>query len=179
MRGLVPGLLSPYPLGEQLPALYRGDELAQRLTGALDEVMAPIFATLDGFPAYLDPAVAPEDMLDWLGEWVGVALDHTWPIERRRAFVASAVDLFRLRGTAMGLAAHVAIFSGGQVEIEESGAAGWSASPGAAIPGEPTPSLLVRVRVKDPASVSAARLDALVAAAKPAHVPHRIEIVAG
>jgi hypothetical protein len=36
---------------------------------------------------------------------------------------------------------------------------------------------LVRVRVKDPVTVSPAGLDALVATAKPAHVPHRVEIV--
>jgi len=126
VRGVVPGLASPHPLGPTLPGLYQDDPLAQRLVGAFDEVAAPVFASLDGFDAWLDPLVAPEDVLDWLAGWVGVALDQTWPIERRRAFVASAVELFRLRGTATGLAAHVAIFTGGEVEVVESGAAGWS-----------------------------------------------------
>lgn len=179
MRGTIAGLPTPHPIGEALPGLYHDDDFAQRFVGAFDELVAPIFSTLDGFAAYLDPAVAPEDVLDWLGEWVGVALDQTWPIERRRTFVASAVDLFRLRGTASGLASHVAIFTGGEVEVVESGAAGWSAVPNAAIPGDAAPSLTVRVHVADPKSVDAGRLDALVAAAKPAHVPHRIEVVKG
>lgn len=177
MRGLVPDLASARPMGEMLPGLYRDDDLAQRFVAGLDAVLAPVFATLDGFAAYVDPALAPDDFLDWLGGWVGGALDHTWPVERRRAFVASAVELFRLRGTATGLAAHVAIFTGGEVEIVESGAAGWSTVPNAAIPGEAVPDLLVRVRVADPSTVSAPRLESLVAAAKPAHVPHRIEVV--
>ncbi len=177
MRGPVPGLASPHPVGPELPGLYQDDAFAQGFVAALDEVLAPAFASLDTLDAYLDPLLAPEDFLDWLAGWVGAALDQTWPVERRRAFVASAVELFRLRGTATGLAAHVAIFSGGEVEVVESGAAGWSGQPNAAIPGEAAPDLLVRVRVADPEAVDAARLDALVAGAKPAHVPHRVEVV--
>jgi phage tail-like protein len=177
MRGLVPGLETPHPIGETLPALYRDDGLAQRLVSAMDTELAPIFASLDGFEAYLDPAYAPEDFLDWLGGWVGVTLDQTWPLERRRMMVASAVDLFRLRGTASGLASQIAIYTGGQVEIIESGAAGWSKAPNAAIPGDAALSLVVRVTVHNSKAISAARLDALVAAAKPAHIPHAVEIV--
>ena len=177
MRGLVAGLQTPHPLGETLPALYRDDSMAQGLVSAMDDVLAPVFAALDGFEAYIDPAYAPDDFLDWLGSWVGVTLDHTWPLERRRMMVASAVDLFRLRGTASGLASQVAIYTGGQVEIIESGAAGWSKVPNAALPGDSAPSLVVRVKVRNSKAVSAARLNALVAAAKPAHIPHTVEIV--
>ena len=177
MRGHVPGLPSPYPLGDHMPGLYRDDSFTQRFLSAFDEVLAGAVQTLDNFPSYLDPALAPEDFLAWLGSWVGVALDETWPIERRRAFVASAVDLFRLRGTAAGLAAHVAVFTGGEVEIVEPGATAWSREAGAQVPAGESADLLVRVRVRDPRAVSAARLDSLVAAAKPAHVTHRVEIV--
>ncbi len=178
MRGHVPGLTSPHPLGEQLPGVFRDDDMTQRLTAAFDEVLAGIVQVLDCFPAYLDPALAPADFLDWLGGWTGAALDETWPLERRRAFVAAAVDLFRIRGTAAGLAAHVAVFSGGDVEIAEPGATAWSHDAGAAIPSGTSADLFVRVRVKDPTAISAASLDALVATAKPAHVSHRIEIAA-
>jgi phage tail-like protein len=177
MRGTPPGLASPHPIGEQLPGLYRDDAFTQRFTTAFDEVLAGVIQVLDCFPAYLDPALAPEDFLEWIGSWVGAAPDETWPLERRRAFVASATELFRVRGTAAGLAAHVAIFTGGEVEISEPGAAGWSRDAGAAAPAGASPDLLIRVRVKDPRGVSAARLEALVAASKPAHVPHRVEIV--
>ena len=177
MRGLVTELATPHPLGETLPALYQDDELAQGFTWALDAILAPIFTSLDCLPAYLDPLLAPDDFLDWLGGWVGVTLDHTWPLERRRLMVASAVELYRHRGTAAGLAQQVAVFTGGRVEIVESGAAGWSKVANAAIPGDARPSLTVRVSVADPDAVAMARLDAIVAAAKPAHVPHRLEIL--
>ncbi len=58
MRGTVPGLASPFPLGANLPGLYRDDDLAQRLTGAFDEVLAGAIQVLDCLPAYLDPALA-------------------------------------------------------------------------------------------------------------------------
>ena len=133
--GTLPGLASPFPLGEHLPGLYRDDAFTQRFTAAFDEVLAGAVQVLDCFPAYLDPALAPEDFLEWLGSWVGATPDETWPIERRRAFVASAVELFRIRGTAAGLAAHVAVFTGGEVEIAEPGATAWSREAGAADPG--------------------------------------------
>jgi phage tail-like protein len=179
MRGLVADLETPHPMGETLPAVYREDDLAQRLVSVMDASLAPVFASLDGFAAYLDPAYAPEDFLDWLATWVGAALDQTWPLERRRKMVASAADLYRLRGTASGLAAQVAIYTGGKVEVVESGAAGWSKVPNAAIPGEAAPSLVVRVTVRDSKKLSASRLDELIAASKPAHIPHRVEILEG
>ncbi len=177
MRGHVPGLTSPRPLGASLPGLYQDDPFTQRLTAAFDEVEAGVIQVLDCFAAYLDPALAPEDFLEWLGGWVGVALDETWPLERRRTLVASAVDLYQMRGTAAGLAAHVGIFTGGEVEIAEPGAMTWSHDAGSAVPAGTSPDLFVRVKVPDPAAVPVARLDALVAAAKPAHVAHRVEVV--
>jgi phage tail-like protein len=174
---MVAGLVSPHPLGAGLPALYQEDAFALRLVGALDEVLAPIFSSLDTLHAYLDPALAPDDFLEWLAGWVGVTLDETWPIERRRQLVAEATQLYRSRGTVAGLAAQVAIYTGGEVQVEDNGAAAWSAKAGGAVPGTAAPRLRVRVTVDDPNSVSLARLEAVVATAKPAHVPHTIEVV--
>jgi phage tail-like protein len=176
-RGLVPGLLSPGPIGPTLPGLYQEDEFTMRFVSAFDEALAPLFSTIDNFPTYLDPALTPEDFLDWLAGWVGVLLDETWPIERRRAFVSVAAQLYRQRGTAAGLAAQIRLFTAGEVEIIESGGSAWSNTADAAPPG--TPDFTVTVRVKPPAKakVDGARLEALVAAAKPAHVRHKVEIV--
>ena len=177
MRGLVPGLLSPHPLGPTLPAIYHDDDFAQRFLSALDDVLAPIFSTLDNFATYLDPDLTPDDFLDWLATWVGIGLDDTWDEARRREVVARAVELYRMRGTAAGLAAQVGIQTGGDVEIIENGGTAWSVDAGGELPGSPEPLVVVRVAVDDPKSVDAGRVEALVAAAKPAHVPHRVEVV--
>jgi phage tail-like protein len=179
MRGVVHGLRSPHPLGPSLPALYQDDDFAQRFLSAFDEVLAPVFSTLDNFDAYLDPWLTPDDFLNWLAGWVGIALDEGWEEDRRRAIVARAVELYRMRGTAIGLAGQVEIQTGGHVEIVENGATGWSVDPGGDLPGSAEPMVVVRVTVPDPKAVDAQRLDALVSTAKPAHVMHRIEIIKG
>jgi phage tail-like protein len=176
-RGTVDGYASPWPLLVHLPGLYQDDVLAGELTSAFDEVLAPVIGTIDNFSAYLDPALTPEDFLDWLAGWVGLLPDENWPIERRRAIVALAAELYRNRGTVKGLAMHVKLFAAGEVDIVENGAAAWSTTPDVAIPGTPEFSLVVRIKPSRKGSVDKARLDALVAAAKPAHVPHAIEIV--
>jgi phage tail-like protein len=178
MRGIVDGLSSPHPMATALPAIYQEeDPFTVRFTQAFDDSLAPIFSTLDNLPAYFDPRYAPEDFLGWLAGWVAIELDETWEVERRRVAVRSGADLLRRRGTAGGLAAEIELATGGQVEIEENGGSGWSLDAGSPMTGSARPALLVRLRVGDPAGVDQDRLEQIVDAAKPAHVPHRIEIV--
>jgi phage tail-like protein len=160
-----------------LPAVYQEDQFAQALLEGLDEVLAPVISTLDNLEAYLDPRLAPDDFLGWLGNWVGIAIDESWDIERRREIVARAVEMYRLRGTAAGLGQEVEIHTGGTVEIVESGGTAWSIDPGGELPGSPKPLVVVRVHVDDPKALDPLRIDALVAVGKPAHVEHRVEIV--
>jgi len=179
MRGHVAGLESPHPLGPTLPAIYQDDDFVQRFLGALDEVVAPVYSTIDNFETYLDPYLTPDDFLAWLAGWVGIGLDESWDDGRRRAIVARAVELYRMRGTAAGLAEQVELQTGGTVEIMENGATSWSVDPGGELPGSSEPLVVVRVTVPDPKAVDTTRLDAVVASAKPAHVLHRIELVKG
>ena len=53
-----------HPIGDRLPAIYLDDGFTLRFTSALDEVLAPVIAVLDGFADYLDPSLAPADFLD-------------------------------------------------------------------------------------------------------------------
>lgn len=175
-RGLVPGLASPYPIGETLPGVFRGDSFTQRWCAALDDVLAPIVATLDSFPAYLDPATAPEDLLPWLAGWMGIALDGHQSAERQRELVQIGVELLQWRGTARGIRAAVLALFDVDPELVESGGTTSSPQPGTALPGRDRPGLLVRLRVPRPDEFDVRRLDALVDMAKPAHLPHRVEI---
>jgi phage tail-like protein len=177
MRGDVAGLDSPYPLSTLMPAVFQEDGFTVRFTAALDQVLAPIVSALDCIGAYIDPILAPEDFLEWLSSWFGVALDENWPVQRRRRVVARAVELYRARGTVAGLRVQLELVSGGSVEIADSGGVSWSLTPGSEPPGEDVPRLAVRVTVDDPSAASLGDLDALVRAAKPAHVMHRLEVV--
>ncbi len=77
-RGLIPGLVSPHPLGPALPALFQEDDFAQRFVSAFDDVLAPIFSAMDNGDAYLDPYLTPEDFLEWMSSWVGIELNENW-----------------------------------------------------------------------------------------------------
>ncbi|GAA4100841.1 MULTISPECIES: phage tail protein [Streptomyces] len=177
-RGSVDGLASSHPLGGQLPAVYADDDFAQRFVEGLDVVLAPLFNVLDCLEAYFDPAIAPEDFVDWLTGWVGTELDGTEPLEIRRHAVATAVSLHRVRGTAEGLSRAVELAFGVRPEISESGGATWSARPLGPFPGDAKPSLRVTLKVSDPSTVDPHRLEAVVAAARPAHLPFTAEVSA-
>ena len=179
MRGLIEGLASPHPLEPALPAMLRGEDFLERFTGALDDVLAPALCALDNLTAYLDPELAPADFLAWLGSWLGMALDDDWPLDRRRAMVAHAAALYERRGTVAGLADLVALYTGAPPEIVEGGGTSWSATPGGSLPGTGSPTLVVRARFAGdpPTDADLARIDALVAAAKPAHLQHTVEVL--
>lgn len=176
-RGLVRNLDSPHPLIDTLPALYQEDNFTGRLVSAFDAALAPVFATLDNLQWYFDPWLAPADFLEWLASWFGIAFDESWTIDRRRALVSKAFDFYRMRGTPTGLRAQIETLTGGTVELHETGGVTTSTTANAALPGSPNYAVLVRVMVDDPTSVNLKRLDALVSAAKPAHVTHKVELV--
>ena len=176
MRGLVPGLASPYPIGQTLPGVFQGDSFTQRWCSAMDEVVAPVITTLDSFSAYLDPATAPEDLLPWLAGWMGIALDGHQSAERQRELVQIGVELLQWRGTARGVRAAVRALFDIEPELSESGGTAQSTQTGTPLPGSDRPDLLVRLRVPNPEEFDVRRLDALVEMAKPAHLPHRVEV---
>jgi phage tail-like protein len=177
MRGLVPELESPAPIGPMLPAVYQEDEFAMRFVGGFDDVIAPVLLTLDCLIDYFDPALTPTDFLEWLAGWVGIEVDEAWETDRRRAAVATAVEMYRMRGTISGLRANLEVLSGGQVEITDSGGVAWSTSPMGPLPGQESPRLAVRVTLPETTDRTGRAIDAIVTAAKPAHVVHRVEVV--
>lgn len=181
MRGMVQGLASAVPLAARLPAVLQEDAFLQRFLMAFDDALAPVFTTLDGLDSYLDPWLAPEDFLNWLAEWVGVRLDDSWSAAQRRDVVAHAATIHRRRGTVPGVADAVRLAVGGvvDVQVEDSGGAAWSSTPGAELPGRAAAALHIRVYAAARADVNLRRLEGIINAVKPAHVPHTLEIVPG
>jgi phage tail-like protein len=176
-RGAVDGLETRHPISSMLPGLYQEDDFTRRLTSGFDEVLAPLFCTLDNLEAYFDPELAPMDFVKWLSGWVGALLDETWPTERQRAMVRQAAELYRWRGTVRGLSALVALYTGREPEIVDSGGAEWSPIPTTNAPRGRQPRVKVRVVVSEGSSIDPHRLDRVIAAFKPAHVLHEVEVV--
>ncbi|MFJ7250641.1 phage tail protein [Kitasatospora sp. NPDC098652] len=179
-RAAVPGLPSPHPIGELLPALFADDDFAQRFTAGLDTVLAPVFATLDNLSAYFRPELAPADFLDWLASWVAVEVDPAWPEEVRRAVVGRAVELHRWRGTRRGLTERLRLVLGAGAEITDGGGAVWSTDPDGALPPAPGGGgVLVRVWPLGGAGLDEDQVLAVVRAGCPVHLTCRVEILPG
>lgn len=104
---------------EHLPALYRDDEFMGRFLLIFESIMKPLENTVDNLHLYFDPLIAPEPLLPWLSSWLDLALDPTWPTERRRELVKHCVELYRWRGTKHGLSEYLRIYTGAVPEISE------------------------------------------------------------
>jgi len=169
---------TPHPLGATLPGLYQEDSLVQRLCAALDAVLAPDITLLDCFPAYLDPGTAPPDLLDWLAGWVGLSAIRDLPTPRRRDLIRRAARLHAWRGTPAAVKELVEAAVGLPVDLDESGAVGWSVDAGAPLPGRARPGLLVRVRTGTarPDRAAVEQLTQLLRLVVPAHLPWRLEL---
>jgi len=102
-----------------LPSLYTRDELMGRFLMLFESFLAPISQQIRQVPLYFDPAVTPVDMLPWLASWLDLPLDPDWPEARRRSLLKAARRLYQKRGTAAGLQEHLAIYTGGEVQIIE------------------------------------------------------------
>jgi len=168
---------SPHPFSDMLPAMFHEDDLVLAFVAGLDDVLVPALVLLDCLSAYIDPVLAPVDFLAWLAGWVGLSLDQRWPATRRRALVRQATELYRWQGTARGLSAHVELCTGAGPEIVDPGGVAWSQTPRAPLPGRSGAEIVVRVREADAAGTDASELAAIVAAASPANIAHRVEIV--
>lgn len=186
MRTGIPGLCSPRPFVATMPSVYWGDPLAEQLCDAFDEVLAPVFTTLDCLPAYLDPRTTPADMLDWLAGWIGLTVGGRDPAHKRELIMAGTAALAS-QGTAQSIHDAVVAAYHRPTEVIESGSATWSLTPDSRPAGQPVPSLVVRVTVSGPggdgdgddaaSGVDERSLYAFVDAIKPAHIPHRVELV--
>ncbi len=195
MRGYLPGVPdlvpndradhvpNPVALITRLPAILQEDEFLAKWLSAFDDVIAPVYVTLDNLDAYVRPAYAPVDFLEWLAGWVDIAMDEEWTEQQRRRIVADAVSLHRRAGTAGGIRDALRLAAGPEatVVVQESGGTTWSATPGTGLPGSASPVVDITITVPhgDPAEL-VPRFERVAAAVVPAHLPARVSVsVAG
>lgn len=178
-RAAVPGIPISHPLMQMLPSIYHGDDFSARWLRGFDEVLAPITSTLDCFSAYLDPALAPDDMLRWIGSWLGADDLDDIALPRRRSLVASVVELYALRGTAQGLREMMELTLPVSCDVIEGGGCVASLVPAGPLPGTEAAAFVVRIVERQPLSDDQKRRAThLVEANRPAHLPAVVEFSA-
>lgn len=169
---------------QYLPGIYRRDPFIRRLLLIFESVMVPIERVVDVLPLYTEPEMAPEEFLPWLSHWVDMALDTSWPVERQRALIANAVEIYRWRGTKRGLKMHIAAYTGVEPIVQEyqggfvlgrESGLGWTTQ----LVTTPRNPLLfvVTIPVRDPRGIDPAVLRAIVEEDKPAHAVYRLRVV--
>jgi len=165
-----PELLAPL-LGEPLSS----DPFLRRFLAIVEPALWPVVETLDSFAAFLDPYTTSEEFLSWLASWLDLALDEGWESDRRRRLVASAVVMYRWRGTKRGMLEHLTAYLGTVPEVVDE-AERVEVADEPVVSGEPIAPMF-RVIVTGPApEAELSRLRAIVELAKPAHAGYRIEV---
>ena len=108
---------------DMLPGVFRQDPEAetflQHFLALFELVLTGVEDRYELFSIFLDPAAAPLEVINWLACLVDLTFDPSWPLEKRRLLVASAVQLYKLRGTPEGLSRYLEIYTGERPVLEE------------------------------------------------------------
>jgi phage tail-like protein len=117
---------------QHLPDIYRenpqAEEFTERFLSLFDSLIEDVDSVISRYPALLDPAGVPDQLLPWLAKFFDIGFDPTWDAARRRALLQNAPKLYRERGTPAGLRDALKLIFGVAPAIAESNATGpWGA----------------------------------------------------
>jgi phage tail-like protein len=175
-KGTPPVASSRAYLRNGLPSLYQDGDFGMRFVGALEELLDPIVAVLDGLPHHFDPNHAPRDILELLAAWLGVDLDETQDIRHQREMVRRSAELGRRRGTVKGLELALKLhFPETPMRVEDNGGVIWHGRPGPA--EKPSASFVVYCDVPVDETVQAA-IARCIEQYKPVHSTYRLRVKA-
>ncbi len=102
-----------------LPAIYQEDDLMGRFLMLFGSFWKPLERQIDDLWLYFDPRLTPAEFLPWLASWLRLVLDESWPEEKQRQLIRSAIFLYRKRGTKQGLEEYLTIYTGVKPHIVE------------------------------------------------------------
>jgi phage tail-like protein len=162
---------------ESLPAVFRENDFAMRFVGALESVLDPIVTVIDSLPAYVDPRLAPSDMVEVLAAWLGLELDESMDDATRRELVLQSAEATRWRGTRRGLEMALRLtFPDLPLRIEDEGGVVFTRDASA----EPAPAsnrFIVYCDTPIPAARQAV-VARVIEEQKPLHVAYRLRVKA-
>lgn len=100
------------------PASTPADFL-ERFLANIEGMLTPLEDRIAAAHLLMHPEAAPEESLEWLAGWIGVAFDPVLPAPRRRRWLAAAPEMARFHGTRRGLELALEVASAGAVSRGE------------------------------------------------------------
>lgn len=106
-----------------LPAVYQEDEASRDFLERFLSLFETFFYNLEvkigQIARFFDPLATPEAFLPWLAQWLAMAFDENWPLEKQREFLRRAATLYKARGTRRGFEEVIELFTGEEPIIFE------------------------------------------------------------
>lgn len=158
---------------DYLPAMYREDDFTMRFMRIFEDIFRPLEMMIDKMYCRFDPAMTDSSFLPWLSTWVGIHMDERWPEDRRRQLLASAVELYRWRGTKLGMMEYLRIYTGVVPQITEPAAKGRGKAQ--ASPLGPH-QFMVEIEGVPPGSVDVNIVRSIIESQKPAHTTYILKM---
>lgn len=94
-------------LDRYLPGIYREDagsaDFLERYLAITEGLFTAIEDRIAAAQILFDVDTTPPEYLDWLAGWFGIGLDAGWDEDRRRLMLRHLPQIFRSRGTVLGL----------------------------------------------------------------------------
>jgi phage tail-like protein len=148
---------------QYLPPIYGEYPFLGSFLLAFEGVLTPLEQIVDNFDLYLDPKTTPAFFMGQLAHWLSLTIDEKWPLEKQRAILAEAAELYRRRGTRWSLIRYLEIYTGLTAEISE--------------PEKRPHFFEVTLRLPKGQTVDRATVERIIRASKPAHTIYNLQIV--
>jgi len=182
---------------QNLPALYTQDKpglgrsfapyedppFFERYLRGFEDAGEPLRDLLATLYRYFDADSAPTDFLPWLATWVALDLDENWLQLKRRRLIKDAIWLYRWRGTRLGLAHYLKIYTGVTPEINDQPFSGMRLGlntllgQNTILGGVEPHTFVVTLAVPDPSEINEQTVRQIIESQKPAHTAYDLRIV--
>jgi phage tail-like protein len=107
-----------------LPAVYQEDkvsrEFLERFLSLFETAFGSLENVIDVVPNLFDASRTPAPFLDWLAQWLALAVEEDWPAAVKRELIAKASELYSKKGTPAGLSEFIRIVTSKSPVIQES-----------------------------------------------------------
>lgn len=100
-----------------LPALYQKDPASrsflERFLSLFESIFAEYDFSIEHLTRFFDAIGTPAEFLPWLASWLSLMVDENWPDKKKRLFIQKAPELYKKRGTRVGLEETLDLYLGG------------------------------------------------------------------